>query len=46
MDWNNKEFLIRCISNIHKHMDAMKQTLEGREQLRAEGWVIDESEFV
>lgn len=46
VDWNNKEFLIRCIDNIHKHMDAMKQTTEGRAELRANGWQIDESEFV
>jgi len=46
VDWNNKEFLIRCIDNLHKHMDAMKQTPEGRERLRADGWHIDESEFV
>jgi hypothetical protein len=26
-------------------MDAMKKTFSGREQLRAEGWVIDEAEF-
>jgi hypothetical protein len=26
-------------------MDAMKKTHSGREQLRSEGWVIDEAEF-
>ena len=45
-DWNNKEFLIRCIDGIHKNMDDMKETPEGRASLRADGWVIDEKEFV
>lgn len=45
-EWNNKEFLIGCIDNIHNAMDAMKKTAKGREQLRAEGWQINESEFV
>jgi hypothetical protein len=26
-------------------MDAMKKTFSGREQLRSEGWIIDEAEF-
>jgi hypothetical protein len=26
-------------------MDAMKLTFSGREQLRSEGWIIDEAEF-
>jgi len=45
-DWNNKQFLIGCINGIHDAMDELKKTPKGREQLRAEGWVIDESEFV
>lgn len=45
-DWNNKQFLIGCIDSIHDEMDNMKKTPEGRKRLRAEGWVIDESEFI
>ena len=45
-DWNNKEFLITEISGIHNSMDEMKETPEGRASLRADGWQIDESEFV
>jgi hypothetical protein len=26
-------------------MDAMKKTFSGREQLRSEGWVVDEADF-
>jgi hypothetical protein len=26
-------------------MDRMKETYEGRQELRSQGWVIDESEF-
>ena len=44
--WRDREWLIEHIDSIHDAMDAMKKTAKGREQLRAEGWVIDESEFV
>jgi hypothetical protein len=33
------------INAIHDAMDAMKKTFSGREQLRSEGWVVDEAEF-
>jgi len=44
--WNDRDWLVEHIDGIHDAMDAMKKTPEGRAQLRAEGWVIDESEFV
>jgi hypothetical protein len=43
--WVNRDWLIERIDGIHDAMDEMKKTPEGREQLRAEGWVIDEKEF-
>jgi hypothetical protein len=44
--WRSRDWLIESINGIHDAFDAMKKTPKGREQLRAEGWVIDESEFV
>ena len=45
-EWNNRDWLVEHIDAIHDAMDEMKKTPEGRKQLRAEGWQIDESEFV
>ena len=44
--WVNRDWLLEQINGIHDAFDAMKKTESGRKQLRAEGWVIDESEFV
>ena len=44
--WRSRDWLIESINGIHDAFDVMKKTSEGREQLRAEGWRIDESEFV
>lgn len=44
--WRNRDWLVEHINDIHNAMDAMKKTAKGREQLRADGWQIDESEFV
>jgi hypothetical protein len=44
--WNDRAWLVEHIDGIHNTMDEMKKTPEGRKQLRAEGWVIDEKEFV
>lgn len=44
--WNDRDWLVEHIDGIHNAMDAMKKTPEGREQLRREGWQIDESDFV
>ena len=43
--WQSREFLETQINAIHDAMDAMKKTFSGREQLRSEGWVVDEAEF-
>jgi len=45
-EWNNRDWLVEHIDGIHNSMDERKKTPEGRASLRAEGWVIDESEFV
>jgi hypothetical protein len=44
-DWNNREWLEAQITRIHDTMDAMKETFVGREELRRQGWVVDEAEF-
>ena len=36
------EVLCDELDRIDQYMDAMKRTPEGRAQLRAEGWVVDE----
>ena len=41
--WINRVWLVEHIDGIHNAMDEMKKTPEGRKQLRAQGWVIDES---
>ena len=43
--WNDIGWLKEQIDGIHNAMDELKKTPEGRNQLRAEGWVIDEKEF-
>jgi hypothetical protein len=43
--WRDRSWLESQINAIHDAMDAMKKTFSGREQLRAEGWVIDEADF-
>ena len=45
-EWQNRDVLVKAINGIHDVMDEMKKTPEGREQLRSEGWQIDESEYV
>jgi hypothetical protein len=44
-EWQNRDVLVKAINGIHDAMDEMKKTPEGREQLRSEGWQIDEKEF-
>lgn len=43
--WRDRNWLVANIDSIHNAMDAMKKTYSGREQLRIQGWVIDEAEF-
>lgn len=44
-DWHSRDWLVARIDAIHNAMDKMKETYSGREQLRIQGWVIDEAEF-
>lgn len=43
--WRDREYLESAINAIHNTMDKMKATAEGRRELRANGWVIEESDF-
>jgi hypothetical protein len=43
--WNDSEWLITSIEGIHEAMERMSTTFEGREQLRYEGWTINESDY-
>jgi hypothetical protein len=43
--WRDREYLEAGINAIHNSMDAMKETPEGRKELRAAGWEVNESDF-
>ena len=43
--WRDREWLEASITAIHDTIDAMKKTFSGREELRRQGWVVDEAEF-
>jgi hypothetical protein len=43
--WRDREYLEAGINAIHNTMDAKKLTFEGREELRAAGWVINEEDY-
>jgi hypothetical protein len=43
--WRSREWLVTSIDGIHNAMDNMKKSYSGREELRSQGWVIDEAEF-
>ena len=45
-EWSNRDILIEAINRIHDEMDELKKTPEGRAKLAADGWVINESEFI
>ena len=42
--WQNRDWLVEHINAIHDAMDELKKTLEGRAELRANGWVIEEKD--
>ena len=45
--WRDRGFLVEQINRIHDVMDAMRETPQGRAELRAAGWVIeDEPEVI
>lgn len=41
-EWNDPETLKNLIRGLHKYMDALKATPEGRAQLKADGWHIED----
>ena len=41
-EWSNKQYLVTQINLLHIQMDQLKETFEGREQLREQGWIIEE----
>ena len=43
--WRDREYLEASINAIHNTMDKMKETAEGRRELRSQGWVVEESDF-
>lgn len=45
-EWNDREFIIKQIEELHDYMDNLRKTPEGRAQLREEGWSIDEKDYV
>ena len=40
--WNDREWLETEINTIHNVMDEMKETPAGRNELRANGWVVED----
>jgi hypothetical protein len=40
--WTSKQYLVTQINSLHDQMDQLKLTFEGREQLREQGWIIEE----
>jgi hypothetical protein len=40
--WVNRDWLTERIEIIHGCMDKMKETVDGRMELRENGWVIEE----
>ena len=40
--WMSKPYLVDQINLLHDQMDLLKETFEGREQLREQGWIIEE----
>jgi hypothetical protein len=41
--WMSKQYLVTQINSLHDQMDQLKLTFEGREQLREQGWIIEET---
>jgi hypothetical protein len=42
--WADRNWLETQINQIHDCMDKMKETFAGREELRAQGWIIEETD--
>lgn len=44
--WNSREFLETAINGIHNQMDNMRLSYAGREELRSNGWIVDEDDYI
>jgi len=44
-EWRDPVVLTRAINSIHDALDKMKETPEGRAELRSQGWVVEETDF-
>lgn len=44
MNGESKENVIKALEGIDKYMDNMHSTFAGREELRQNGWIIEESD--
>jgi len=44
VDFNDREELIRQCELLRSYHDKMQETFEGREQLREDGWMIQETD--
>ena len=42
--WNSKQFLVTQINSLHDQIDQLKKTFKGREHLREQGWIIEETD--
>ena len=42
--WRDRAYLVCQIEQIHDIMDSMKLTFAGREELRQNGWVVEEED--
>lgn len=40
--WRDRSWLEAQINCIHNAMDAMKETVAGRKELRENGWIVEE----
>lgn len=46
MNGESREAVIQELVYLDRYMEKMKETPEGRAQLREEGWMIDEKDYV
>ena len=42
--WRDREYLETSINTIHNTIDKMKETYDGRQELRAQGWAVEETD--
>jgi hypothetical protein len=42
--WNDRDWLIAQIESIHGSIESMKSTFKGREELREQGWAVEETD--